>query len=159
VRAARARVDSARSRASDSLLDRVLSPTIFSTPTNRRIFRGMVVVADSESWQRIFQIMKENSRWDLPDAEVGLYLVRSFNFIIDLLRRMDSSEPYLWIRPATMRSAWRSGCAGQCCGQAASSDWSKRRITHFGMPKSVLTFDENLDEPLYVPASVRAASS
>jgi hypothetical protein len=34
---------------SDGLLDRVLSPTIFSTPTNRRIFRGMVIVADNES--------------------------------------------------------------------------------------------------------------
>ena len=49
VRAASARADSASiTRASDGLLDRVLSPTIFSTPTNRRIFRGMVIVADNE---------------------------------------------------------------------------------------------------------------
>ena len=37
---------------SDEHLDRILSPTIFSTPTNRRIFRGMVYVTDTESWQR-----------------------------------------------------------------------------------------------------------
>ena len=37
---------------SDAHLDRILSPTIFSTPTNRRIFRGMVYVTDTESWQR-----------------------------------------------------------------------------------------------------------
>jgi hypothetical protein len=76
--------------SSDALLDRVLSPTIFSTPTNRRIFRGMVVVADSESWQRIFQLMTENSRWDLADAAVERYVNRSFDFIIDFLRRVDA---------------------------------------------------------------------
>ena len=63
----------------DGLLDRILSPTIFSTQTNRRIFRGMVHAADSESWQRIFALMTENSRWDLPDAEVGRYLERSYD--------------------------------------------------------------------------------
>ena len=34
-------------RRSDEHLDRILSPTIFSTPTNRRIFRGMVYVTDT----------------------------------------------------------------------------------------------------------------
>src|SRR5206468_249835 len=79
---------------SDGLLDRVLSPTIFSTSTNRRIFRGMVIVADNESWQRIFNLMKENSRWDLADQEVAAYVARSYDFIMDLLRRMDHSEPF-----------------------------------------------------------------
>ena len=79
---------------SDALLDRVLSPTIFSTPTNRRIFRGMVRAADSESWQRIFQLMTENSRWDLPDLEVAEYVARSYDFIMDLLSRMDRAEPF-----------------------------------------------------------------
>jgi hypothetical protein len=64
---------------SDAHLDRILSPTIFSTPTNRRIFRGMVYVTDTESWQRIFQLMSEKSRWDLADADVGAYLTRSFD--------------------------------------------------------------------------------
>jgi hypothetical protein len=144
---------------SDSLLDKVLSPTIFSTPTNRRIFRGMVVVADSESWQRIFQIMTENSRWDLPDAEVGLYLVRSFNFIIDLLRRMDSSEPYrldpsgdhaLRLAKRVRRSVLRASGEQRLVEEADH---------HFGMPKSALSFDETLDGPLYVPAPVRATSN
>src|SRR5687768_4272301 len=80
--------------SADGLLDRILSPTIFSTSTNRRIFRGIVHAADAESWQRVFQVMLENSRWDLSDDDVGRYLVRSFDFIIDLLNRMDTSEPY-----------------------------------------------------------------
>ena len=65
---------------SDEHLDRILSPTIFSTQTNRRLFRGMVYVTDSESWQRIFQLMAENSRWDLPEPDVGRYLERSYRF-------------------------------------------------------------------------------
>src|SRR5437764_6275327 len=79
---------------SDGLLDRVLNPTIFSTPTNRRIFRGMVIVADNESWQRIFQLMAENSRWDLADDDVGGYLTRSYDFVMDLLLRMDRADPF-----------------------------------------------------------------
>src|SRR5205823_14987654 len=78
----------------DGLLDRVLSPTIFSTPTNRRIFRGMVIVADNESWQRIFQLMTDNSRWDLGDDEVGRYLARSYDFIMDLLMRIENAEAF-----------------------------------------------------------------
>src|SRR5205085_265335 len=79
---------------SDALLDRILSPTIFSTSTNRRIFRGMVYVTDTESWQRIFALMSEKSRWDLPERQVGEYLARSFDYIIDFLNRVDASEPY-----------------------------------------------------------------
>jgi hypothetical protein len=144
---------------SDGLLDRVLSPTIFSTPTNRRIFRGMVVVADSESWQRIFQVMAENSRWDLPDDEVSLYLARSFNYIIDLLRRMDSSEAYrldpsgdraLRLAKRVRRSVLRANGEQRLLEEANH---------HFGMPKSALTYAAKLDAPLYVPPPVRPASS
>lgn len=79
----------------DEHLDRILSPTIFSTSTNRRIFRGMVHVADTDSWQRVFQILSERSRWDLSRKDVDLYLLRSYGFIIDLLNRLDRSEPYM----------------------------------------------------------------
>ncbi|MEP7085867.1 MAG: zinc dependent phospholipase C family protein, partial [Gemmatimonadota bacterium] len=79
---------------SDDHLDRILSPTIFSTQTNRRLFRGMVYVTDTESWQRIFQLAAENSRWDLTDPDVARYMERSYDFIIDFLRRVDASEPY-----------------------------------------------------------------
>jgi hypothetical protein len=79
---------------SDEHLDRILSPTIFSTQTNRRLFRGMVYVTDTESWQRIFQLAAENSRWNVTDPDVARYMERSYDFIIDFLRRVDSSEPY-----------------------------------------------------------------
>jgi hypothetical protein len=136
---------------SDSLLDRVLSPTIFSTPTNRRIFRGMVFVADTESWQRIFQLMTENSRWDLADGEVGQYLSRSFDYIIDLLRRMERSEPYrldpsgdhaLRLAKRVRRTVLRAS------GEQRLFEEANR---NFGMPRTALTYAAELDLPFYVP--------
>jgi hypothetical protein len=142
---------------SDSHLDRILSPTIFSTPTNRRIFRGMVVVTDSESWQRVFSVMVENSRWDLEEAEVGRYLSRSFDFIIDFLSRDAASEPYAldpsgdWALRAAKRvrrDALRRG------GEDAMREDASH---HFGLPTTRLEFARALPEPLYVPA--RASKS
>jgi hypothetical protein len=78
---------------SDTHLDRILSPTIFSTATNRRIFRGMVVVTDTEGWQRIFQLVGEHSRFDLPDADVRRHLMRSFDYMVDFFQRWDRSDP------------------------------------------------------------------
>jgi hypothetical protein len=143
--------------ASDGLLDRILSPTLFSTSTNRRIFRGMVHAADAESWQRIFSMMLENSRWDLTDDEVGTYLVRSFDFIVDLLNRLDRAEPFLLdpsgeeplrLAKRVRRMALRSGGPDEVREQAEA---------HFGMPATKLRFAEQLELPLYVPN--RSASS
>jgi hypothetical protein len=139
---------------SDSHLDRILSPTIFSTPTNRRIFRGMVYVTDTESWQRIFQLMSEKSRWDLPDADVGAYLTRSFDFVIDFLRRVENSEPYaldpsgetpLRLAKRVRRAALRQG------GEDLVATEAKR---YFGLPKSELRFSSELTAPLYPLARV-----
>lgn len=142
---------------SDGLLDRVLSPTIFSTSTNRRIFRGMVIAADNDSWQRIFSLMTERSRWDLPDDDVGRYVARSYDFIIDLLQRMDGSEPFrldpsgdeaLRMSKQVRKLTLRNG------GQDRLHEEADR---HFGMPDTALRFSSDLRDPLYVP--LRAASS
>ena len=142
---------------SDLLLDRILSPTIFTTRTNRRIFRGMVHAADSESWQRIFQLMTENSRWDLTDPEVGRYLDRSYDYIIDFLRRVDRSVPYK-LDPAgdeALRSAKKIRRAViRSRGEREIVDEAER---HFGLPAPELEFAARLDPPVYIPA--RAPSS
>jgi hypothetical protein len=136
---------------SDEHLDRILSPTIFSTPTNRRIFRGMVYVADSESWQRIFHLVEEKSRWDLAEREVETYMGRAFDYIIDLMTRLDHAEPYK-LDPAgtnplreakkVRRAALRRGGEEHVLEQAQH---------HFGMPPTKLEFAVKLPEPLYPP--------
>jgi hypothetical protein len=136
---------------SDDHLDRILSPTIFSTPTNRRIFRGMVYVTDTESWQRIFTLMAENSRWDLAEPEVGRYLGRSFDYVMDFLNRESSSEPYS-LDPAgdrALRAAKAVRRAAKRRGDDAVRNEAQRE---FGLPSSGLAFTRGLAGPHYVPA-------
>jgi hypothetical protein len=142
-------IDHARS---DGLLDRVLSPTIFSTPTNRRIFRGMVIVADNESWQRIFQLMTENSRWDLADSDVGEYIARSYDFIMDLLLKMDRAEPFRLDPSGDEALRMAKQVRRRVLREAGESRLYEEANRHFGMPKTSLRYARDLGEPLYVAA-------
>lgn len=145
---------------SDAHLDRILSPTIFSTPTNRRIFRGMVRAADSDSWQRIFQMMSERSRWDLSDVDVTSYLSRAFDYVIDVMVRLDSSEPQLLdpsgARALRMAKRVRREALGirsvAGAGQPVDARAAQRAAQeHFGMPSSTLDHARRLAIPLYPP--------
>lgn len=135
----------------DGHLDGILSPTIFSTPTNRRIFRGMVHAADSESWQRVFAVMTENSRWDLADDEVDAQLARAFDHVVDWLRRGERSEVYrldpsgdgpLRAAKRVRRAALRDG------GEALARREADRQ---FGLPPSTLDYARQLSTPLFTP--------
>ncbi|HKK08974.1 MAG TPA: zinc dependent phospholipase C family protein [Gemmatimonadota bacterium] len=62
----------------DALLDSVLASTLFTFRTNRRIFRGMIRLADYQPWQSLFDSVIEASRWDLEQAETAFYRRTSF---------------------------------------------------------------------------------
>jgi hypothetical protein len=137
----------------DAHLDRILSPTIFSTPTNRRIFRGMVRAADMESWQRVFQLMLERSRWDLSEDQIGAHLSRAFDFVMDLLIRVDSAEPIafdpsgdarLRLAKRVRRAALRAG------GEEAVVEEAAR---HFGLPAPTLSYAQDMPRELFPPPS------
>lgn len=76
-------------QASDGHLDRILSPTIFSVRTSRRLFRGMVGVTETQSWQRAFRAVMQRSRWDLPDEDVERQMGASFEMVMALLNAED----------------------------------------------------------------------
>ncbi len=144
---------------SDALLDRVLSPTIFSTPTNRRIFRGMVIVADNESWQRIFQLMMDRSRWDLAEDDVGRYIARSYDYIIDLLRRMEGAEPYRLDPSGDEALRLAKQVRRRVLRDAGEQRLREEADRHFGLPSTSLTFAATRPAPVYLPPTTRAASS
>jgi hypothetical protein len=77
----------------DALFDEVLSGTLFSFRTNRRIFRGLIRFQDNDRWQSIFGTLVTMSRWDLTDDTVHQYVVRSFDYVIDYLQRRGDALP------------------------------------------------------------------
>jgi hypothetical protein len=136
---------------SDEHLDRILSPTIFSTSTNRRIFRGMVYVADTESWQRIFHLVEEKSRWDLSEQEVEIYMARAFDYIVDLLTRLDRAEPYKLDPAGTIPLRAAKKVRRAALRRGGEEHVHEQAQHHFGMPPSALHYAVKLPEPLYPP--------
>jgi len=141
----------------DAHLDRILSPTLFGTPTNRRIFRGMVYVTDTDSWQRIFQLVSEKSRWDLSDAEVGKYMTRSFDYIVDVMSQWDRSEAFTFdpSGDAPLRSAKKVRRLAKRQGGDVRAALEADRM--FGMPETRLRHAANLKEALFTPRAPKAA--
>jgi hypothetical protein len=130
--------------SSDAHLDRIISPTIFSVRTNRRLFRGMVGVTETQSWQKAFRIVAQNSRWDLSDDEVERHMATSFHLIMEMLglaggaaRRLDpSGEASLSLAKKLRRDFvqnWRG----------AEERLSEIADEHFGLPSYQLTFWES----------------
>jgi hypothetical protein len=71
--------------AADELFDRVLSRTLFSFRTNRRIFRGMIAFQDQEQWVKIFDEILRRSRFDLAERTRDRYLRLSFDYVMEFL--------------------------------------------------------------------------
>ncbi len=77
--------------AADALFDDVLSRTIFSFRTNRRIFRGMIRFQGHDRWQQVFDLVLANSRFDLPDPAVDQYFALAFEHVVGYLRTRHAS--------------------------------------------------------------------
>lgn len=77
----------------DNLFDSVLSGTIFSFETNKRLFRGMIRFQDNEQWHSVFDRMIQSSRWELTPETIDQYLSRSFDFVVDYLNKGRESAP------------------------------------------------------------------
>lgn len=69
----------------DDLFRRILSSTLFTFSTNRRIFRGMIRINGNESWQAIFDTVVDNSRWDLDPTTIVRYQRHTFELVADFL--------------------------------------------------------------------------
>ncbi|UCG86858.1 MAG: zinc dependent phospholipase C family protein [Gemmatimonadota bacterium] len=128
--------------SSDAHLDRILAPTIFSVRTSRRLFRGMVGVTETQSWQRAFQILADKSRWDLRDDVVERHMAISFQFIMEVMsnletmaRKLDpSGEASLQLAKRMRVDVMRNRLPGD------HPTLSRFANEHFGLPKYGLEF-------------------
>jgi hypothetical protein len=127
----------------DAHLDQIISPTIFSVRTNRRLFRGMVHLVETRSWQRAFRMARNHSRWDLPEEDVEQHMALSYEFVMEMLgddrplaRRLDpaGAEP-LRAAQSLRREVRASG------GAADAMRVHKLAERDFGLPrKADLTY-------------------
>jgi len=69
----------------DAFVQTVISPTIFSVPTNLRIFRGMVHLAHTKTWQRAMQTARERSRWLLTDEDLERFFSAAYDGTVEAL--------------------------------------------------------------------------
>jgi hypothetical protein len=129
--------------ASDTHLDGILSPTLFSVRTSRRLFRGMVHLTETQSWQWTFQQIAEKSRWDLADAEVERHMAVAFEYVMGQLgedgsaaaRRLDpAGAKALGLAKRMRRIALREG------GRRDRKMVEDAAEEHFGLPRASLAF-------------------
>jgi hypothetical protein len=133
----------------DEHLDQILSPTLFSTGTNRRIFRGMVRAADNENWQRVFQLLLLRSRWDLDDADVTTHMERSFDFVIDFLIHEDGSEACK-LDPSGDRALREAKRLRRQARGGGAIAMNLAALRNFALPAEPLGYAIGLEEPLIV---------
>jgi hypothetical protein len=56
-------------QANDALLRRVISDTIFSFGTNKRIFNSILLVSRLEKWQGVMKTLSDSSRYTIDDHQ------------------------------------------------------------------------------------------
>jgi len=127
---------------SDAHLDSIISPTLFSMGTNRRLFRGMVHLTESESWRWAFQLLLENTRWDLPDDDVERHMAVAFEYVMEMLgerdaaaRRLDpAGDQALRLAKQMRRQALQEG------GREDPERMLETAEHHFGLPTPPLAY-------------------
>jgi hypothetical protein len=76
----------------DMLLRNVLTTTLFSFGTNKRIFNSIMVMARMDKLQKIMQTLSSKSRYQLAEADRDEYMQLSRDAISDLLQNLDDSK-------------------------------------------------------------------
>jgi hypothetical protein len=90
-------------RANDALLRRVLSDTIFSFGTNKRIFNSILLVSRFEKWQQVLHTLSASSRYALEEDDRDEYMGLAQEAVFDFLNRFEES-PYFLADPTGERA-------------------------------------------------------
>ena len=137
----------------DAHLDRIISPTIFSVRTNRRLFRGMVHLVDTPGWQRGMQAARDRSRWGLSDSDVEQHLSRSIDYMMELLGKEDSTPRRLdpsGERPLKVAKEIRRNTLREF-GRRAPDRLLEAATEHYGLPDDALQYWPRLGRQLPRP--------
>lgn len=82
-------------RANDELLRSVLSDTIFSFGTNKRIFNSILLLSRLEKWQAMLKTVSDSSSYTLEDSDRQEYTALSEEAAFDYLNHREKSRYFL----------------------------------------------------------------
>jgi hypothetical protein len=78
-------------RANDKLMRGVLTDTIFSFGTNKRIFNSIMLLSRLEKWQKVMQTLSDNSRYVLAESDRDEYQMLTEEAVFDFMRHPQDS--------------------------------------------------------------------
>jgi hypothetical protein len=145
----------------DAHLDRIIAPTIFSVRTNRRLFRGMVHLTETTTWQRASQVAREYSRWRLDDEDVERHLGLSYDYMMELLAESAATAHQLdpsGEQPLKSAKQLRRRVLRET-GRRNIERLRSEALQQFGLPERPLTFWTRVAERLPWRAPESAAPS
>ena len=79
-------------RANDVLLRNVLTTTLFSFGTNKRIFSSIMVLSRMKRLQKVVQTLSVKSRYQLSEADRDEYMQLAREAMLDFLQHPDDSK-------------------------------------------------------------------
>ena len=79
-------------QANDKLLQSVLTKTIFSFGTNKRIFNSIMLLSRLEKWQQVMETLSSNSRYKLAESDRDEYLELTGEAVLDFLQNPEESR-------------------------------------------------------------------
>lgn len=78
-------------RENDILLRNVISTTLFSFTTNKRIFNSLLLLNRLRQWQRMLRAISARSRWTLEEENRGEYLSLASEAAISVVMHLEES--------------------------------------------------------------------
>jgi Zinc dependent phospholipase C len=87
----------------DGLLRGVLSNTIFSFDTNKRLFNSLLLLSRLQQWQKMLRSLDHSSKWTLNIDEQEEYMVLAREAMLSILCDMEKS-PYWKADPTGERA-------------------------------------------------------
>lgn len=89
------RVATGHYKLNDVLLRKVLSDTIFSFATNKRIFNSILLLGRMEKWQGVISTVSSLSRYVLEENDRQEYTAISEEAVFDFLNNQENSRYFL----------------------------------------------------------------
>ncbi len=95
-------------RANDTMMSGVLSRTLFSFSTNKRVFNSLLLLSRVQRWQGMLQSLGEQSKYTLDEESLQDYLLLAREATESVLTHMENS-PYWKADPAGERAIYAAG--------------------------------------------------